>query len=679
MAFKLSLSRKKQAESSEPVSAEAPVAKPAKAKRKFDAAKLQTWLAQHVEKIVFGLFALVALYFVYGAVMRETFARTPDELEAKVTQAKTNLANSPPETAPKVPEYVTPAGNMLRPASHEGKLIARPWAPPVIPVDTRRGQPSLLPVLELQVAADYGGFKCRGPRPVRGFPWVVVTGLIPYEDQFDEYTKALGLAEFHGVNDVPVYDRYEIQRAEVTGDGENEQPQWATIATWPQALDPKKRTLPLLAPVMRDRIWEATAEDVVPIEYLLDSGMADPLGPLVNKTWGRSAGHEKFPMPKLEAASAAADAPAEGEEEAMPELDGEEASTEESPAEEGTTLEMEADEAATTAPAAAPPPTAVAAAPRSGGGLGAGLRAAQGAAPAAQPGRSGGLGAGLRAAQGAAPAAPGAAPGGNQPAAEAIPEDPKLVEARQYKLFRFFDFTVKPGVRYRYRVRLRTLNPNYEVEQQHLKADADSTEEYAWTPYSDASPMVTGARLNNVLVGPVASVDSRSSEAVLNVLVRQFDTASGADLSKSTKISRGQVANYREQVDGKNVEYRTNMLLVDLVGGEKISVAGEKQSNMPGIAAFLDPDGRLIVQTELNDAGNYHEGLTNAIEPDKAPRAQRQPAGAPAAAPAPGGGGGGLGAGLRRQNSGGGAAPPARGGGGLGAGLRDALKKKEGE
>lgn len=581
-----------------------------KVKFKFDLQKIKHWLMLHVEKLAFGALALVMLYYVYGAVMRETFAKSPDELQALITTARNNQGVSvpkPPEDDPKPPKFDIPAHEILKEVTPEGKLAARPWAPPVVPIDTRRGQPNLLALQDLQVTADYGAMRCKGRDGTaftRGFSWIVVTGLIPYEDQLDEFIKNFGLSDQRSSFDRPTYDKYEIQRADVVGDGDNEQPAWKTIAAWPQQFDPKKA--PPFAPVFHSLLWESGGEEVVPTDYLLDPNIADPLGPLAfNKAWPRGVGHEKLPMPKFDTpstqpeATSGADAVADDAATDEPPADGEPAEGEVEDLSGGGSTKT-----TTTAPAVAAP------APSSGGtGFESLLNQNRNPSPA----------------PGAAATRPSDSRKANETATvEAPPVDPKVAEARKYKFFRFFDFTAKAGVRYKYRIRLRLNNPNYEMAEQHLRSDANSQDEFVWTPYSEASAMATGPRLNNVLVGGLVSVDSRTAEAVLNLVVRQFDTKTGADMSTAQKVSRGQVANYREQHDGKTIDYKTNMLVVDVLGGERLTVAGDSKQSMPGIAALLDPSGNLVVQTEVADDKDYKERLASVLPPDQTnPRTQR--------------------------------------------------------
>ena len=59
----------------------------------------------------------------------------------------------------------------------------------------------------------------------------------------------------------------------------------------------------------------------------------------------------------------------------------------------------------------------------------------------------------------------------------------------EYRLFRFFDFTVEPGKHYRYRVSLLLWNPNWKVPPQYL-ARADLAKKwYVETEFSDPSDL----------------------------------------------------------------------------------------------------------------------------------------------------------------------------------------------
>ena len=83
-------------------------------------------------------------------------------------------------------------------------------------------------------------------------------------------------------------------------------------------------------------------------------------------------------------------------------------------------------------------------------------------------------------------------------AAKATPVGPK----HDHHLFRFVDYTVEPGKRYRYRVKLLLHNPNVDLPDQYLKEPAVSHTPTLETDWSQPSPVVSVPRGYNVLVGP---------------------------------------------------------------------------------------------------------------------------------------------------------------------------------
>ncbi len=81
---------------------------------------------------------------------------------------------------------------------------------------------------------------------------------------------------------------------------------------------------------------------------------------------------------------------------------------------------------------------------------------------------------------------PGADPGAEPPPDEPLPEAPPEEEINKppkYALLRLFDFTVKPGVSYRYRVSLVLKNPNYGEPAIYLANPEFAKQQYLQTPW----------------------------------------------------------------------------------------------------------------------------------------------------------------------------------------------------
>jgi hypothetical protein len=70
----------------------------------------------------------------------------------------------------------------------------------------------------------------------------------------------------------------------------------------------------------------------------------------------------------------------------------------------------------------------------------------------------------------------------------------------EFRLFRFIDTTVKPGQRYRYRVRLSVRNPNFGIDRQHLADPASAKGELLPSKESNETPPVSVPDATTLLV-----------------------------------------------------------------------------------------------------------------------------------------------------------------------------------
>jgi hypothetical protein len=185
----------------------------------------------------------------------------------------------------------------------------------------------------------------------------------------------------------------------------------------------------------------------------------------------------------------------------------------------------------------------------------------------------------------------------------------------EYRLFRFFDFTVEPGKTYRYRVRLMVENPNADVPRHYLEdykyADGP-TRPADWSEPSEPIAVIAGNRL---LAGNV-SVSRSGGEPTGKLLAKQFDSNLAVEVRKIFDVSRGSVLNDRGMEIGvpdpksatpdrvkETVDFETNALVLDMFGGEKLAAA--RSAKVPGHVLVLDNDGEFKTLVQSNDSGMY--------------------------------------------------------------------------
>ncbi len=120
---------------------------------------------------------------------------------------------------------------------------------------------------------------------LKGYSWVVVTGLIPVskqEAEFEEAFRNVILADPE--TDVPEYFGLKIERAEVKGD--------ANGLDWKEAREIKPKELQAFM-----KSWQTEAKEVVDDLYV-DPMYTMPLAPLVGVNWDPAVvnGHDKIPL-----------------------------------------------------------------------------------------------------------------------------------------------------------------------------------------------------------------------------------------------------------------------------------------------------------------------------------------------------------------------------------------------
>jgi len=224
-----------------------------------------------------------------------------------------------------------------------------------------------------------------------------------------------------------------------------------------------------------------------------------------------------------------------------------------------------------------------------------------------------------------------------------------------YKLFRFFDFTVEPGKRYRYRVQLWWTNPNCTIPRQFL-VNPEDTKEFVKTEWSAPTEPVGVPRDARILAGEVIKQHPERCKAG----IAYFDVTSGSEAFETLEVERGQWLNFsgrtlhnsrerpmpvgpplavsphektathgggahkpsgakppptphpptyvRPDTGGAagtelaevKVDYVTDTLLLDVSGGAQIH-GRDTGLREPGHILLLDPQGNLVVLHQLTD------------------------------------------------------------------------------
>ncbi len=134
------------------------------------------------------------------------------------------------------------------------------------------------------------------------------------------------------------------------------------------------------------------------------------------------------------------------------------------------------------------------------------------------------------------------------------------------------------------------------------------------------------------------------NEQKVEVLVRNWIAKQAVVALQTKNVMRGEVVNFSEEavimdpITGMptkepKVDFRTNSVLVDIAGGEKLD-AGTSKPTAPVEILVMGPDGDLSVGSQVTDADEFDRGVKE-IQRRKDAVAQPDPN-----APAPGYSGG---------------------------------------
>ncbi|RLS78796.1 MAG: hypothetical protein DWI03_03225 [Planctomycetota bacterium] len=193
----------------------------------------------------------------------------------------------------------------------------------------------------------------------------------------------------------------------------------------------------------------------------------------------------------------------------------------------------------------------------------------------------------------------------------------------EYRLFRFVDTNVKPGQRYRYRVRLSVRNPNFDLDVEHMVDMAATKDPLLISKESNSTEAVLVPDPTAVLVRLLTKTDGGPKKPRFEILVLASDRASGNYSIRSLITDVGGVANIDKRLMNKPGDYRargdditTDRIVVDMRGQQE-----ERSDAKPGVKpASKPPEPQEPPEVLLLHADGSFE-FTSAAE--SAPRVER--------------------------------------------------------
>ncbi len=207
-----------------------------KSKTKFDPQVIQQFFIDHTEKFVLGLVAVLFVFFAYQSftlTFYQKYDKTPDMLKTAISSASAKITSGPPsDKLAKVTKF-PPYADLINGAREPVIVDKYPMPPrcnfkPIAPRPVRDA-PEVFAVENPRAVPGRGAFLKQQGETI-GQRWIVVTGLVPYGKQLAEYRKQYQGAAYESDTDVPKYNGFIVQRAEVPP-GFKGEPDWKKSVT----------------------------------------------------------------------------------------------------------------------------------------------------------------------------------------------------------------------------------------------------------------------------------------------------------------------------------------------------------------------------------------------------------------------------------------------------------------
>ncbi len=594
-----------------------------KVQLKFDKEATLEFLKLHVEKIGFGVVVAGVLLICYLSIHgRKPFGKSPQQLHTKAQDIRSFLNGQSTEPENQLIDFLSIVDRIGRNPIKAG-YYSHPtaWSPVEEEKHRLRGQPALYRIENLRGVSGYGAFakksRLAGNRRVfEGLRWIVITGPVPWEQQAAAHAKAFQSADgYDAERDAVEYDFCKVERAEVTDPGDTQNLTWQPINVEPtrdalcRHFGISTRSLTSLPDVVDERYLDKARKLTFPLsplvkQYGVNSAVSTDdqtyawRGTDVSHPWLMGLPRDEV---KLDPAAHQGKKVTWGGE--FYEV-------------QGTQVIYIANAAA--AAAGAPPEFFAVEYPD------------ENAAGDVEAGPAGftqvsGMVAGSATFDLEVEDSAGefAMQSIEMPLLQYLQRQGESDES-QYKLFRFFDFSVKSGKQYRYRVTLQLKNPNYQLDPVTLQDPVSAKNEILLAAVSDPTDVIAVPRDTRLLAVSASKLRS-TADPTGRLFAVQFLRSKGIEAytDEPFSVERGRVANTKQpftpsiDLTGRatparrtgprketeqtpiEVQYKTETIVLDIRGGEMLP--GRDRLVAPGRFLLLDPVEGLVVRDEVED------------------------------------------------------------------------------
>lgn len=186
-----------------------------------------------------------------------------------------------------------------------------------------------------------------------------------------------------------------------------------------------------------------------------------------------------------------------------------------------------------------------------------------------------------------------------------------------YVLFRYLDFDVQPGNAYRYRVRLKLINPNANMAADQVARHDVAEGQYRWTEWSEPTPATVVPEDTRHYLASIEPGGTRQPDRARFELF-QWSTETGAFVSEFLSIEPGQfIAGTQpaevldvagQTFESKDFTFTSDDMLVDIDRSPPglASVRPElnlgRRFEVPAQVLIVNDSGQLEVQDPYTDA-----------------------------------------------------------------------------